>query len=85
VFCLQVGGRKRWLVYEPALELPLKDQRYRPARGAEVSFEAVERLAFYDLARTPDVAVVIATGDTRQYANLLLTIGVVGAAPRKEQ
>jgi L-fucose mutarotase len=58
---------------------------YRTALGAEVSFEAVERFAFYDLARTPDVAVVIATGDTRQYANLLLTIGVVGAAPRKEQ
>jgi ribosomal protein L16 Arg81 hydroxylase len=28
VFCLQVAGQKRWLVYEPALELPLKDQRY---------------------------------------------------------
>jgi hypothetical protein len=28
VFCLQVAGEKRWLVYEPALELPLKDQRY---------------------------------------------------------
>jgi hypothetical protein len=28
VFCLQVEGEKRWLVYRPALELPLKDQRY---------------------------------------------------------
>ena len=33
VFCLQVAGRKRWLVYEPALELPLRDQRYRPELG----------------------------------------------------
>jgi hypothetical protein len=33
VFCLQVAGHKRWLVYEPALELPLKDQRYRPELG----------------------------------------------------
>jgi JmjC domain len=33
VFCLQVAGRKRWLVYEPALELPLRNQRYRPAMG----------------------------------------------------
>ena len=33
VFCLQVAGRKRWLVYEPALELPLRNQRYRPERG----------------------------------------------------
>jgi JmjC domain len=28
VFSLQVAGEKRWLVYEPALELPLKDQKY---------------------------------------------------------
>jgi ribosomal protein L16 Arg81 hydroxylase len=34
VFCLQVAGEKRWLVYEPVLELPLKDQRYRPELGA---------------------------------------------------
>ena len=34
VFTLQVSGEKRWLVYEPALELPLKTQRYRSALGA---------------------------------------------------
>jgi len=33
VFCLQAVGRKRWLVYEPALELPLRSQRYRPDMG----------------------------------------------------
>jgi bifunctional lysine-specific demethylase and histidyl-hydroxylase NO66 len=33
VFSLQVAGEKRWLVYEPALELPLKEQRYRPELG----------------------------------------------------
>jgi ribosomal protein L16 Arg81 hydroxylase len=33
VFSLQVAGEKRWLVYEPALELPLRDQRYRPELG----------------------------------------------------
>jgi ribosomal protein L16 Arg81 hydroxylase len=31
VFVLQVAGAKRWLVYEPALGLPLKDQRYSEA------------------------------------------------------
>ena len=34
VISLQVSGEKRWLVYEPALELPLKNQRYRSALGA---------------------------------------------------
>jgi hypothetical protein len=29
VFSLQVAGEKRWLVYEPAWELPLKNQRYK--------------------------------------------------------
>ena len=33
VFVLQVSGEKRWLVYEPVLELPLKDQRYSPELG----------------------------------------------------
>jgi hypothetical protein len=34
VFVLQVSGTKRWLVYDPALELPLRDQRYGPELGA---------------------------------------------------
>jgi ribosomal protein L16 Arg81 hydroxylase len=33
VFVLQVAGEKRWLVYEPVLELPLRGQRYRPDLG----------------------------------------------------
>jgi ribosomal protein L16 Arg81 hydroxylase len=33
VFVLQVEGRKRWLVYEPVLDLPLKDQKYTPEMG----------------------------------------------------
>lgn len=33
VFSLQVAGEKRWLVYEPVLPLPLKDQRYKPELG----------------------------------------------------
>jgi hypothetical protein len=34
VLVLQVAGDKRWLIYEPLLELPLKHQRYSPALGA---------------------------------------------------
>ena len=33
VFSLQVAGEKRWLVYEPALPLPLKEQRYSSELG----------------------------------------------------
>jgi Cupin superfamily protein len=33
VFVLQVAGEKRWLVYEPAFELPLRNQRYSSELG----------------------------------------------------
>jgi ribosomal protein L16 Arg81 hydroxylase len=33
VFCLQVEGEKRWLVYPTVLELPLKHQKYVPEMG----------------------------------------------------
>jgi len=33
VFVLQIAGEKRWLVYDPVLELPLKEQRYRASDG----------------------------------------------------
>ena len=42
-----------------------------------VEFVQHERFAFYDKARDSDVSLVIATGEQRIYANILLTIGVV--------
>jgi L-fucose mutarotase len=39
--------------------------------------EVVERFAFYELTRRPDVTLAVATGDQRLYANLLLTIGYI--------
>ena len=41
-----------------------------------LSLERLGRFAFYEAARSPDVALAIATGERRTYANLLLTIGV---------
>jgi Fucose dissimilation pathway protein FucU len=41
------------------------------------TLEPLERFAFYDAASSPDVALVVATGEQRIYANILLTIGVV--------
>jgi L-fucose mutarotase len=34
-------------------------------------------MEFYQEAKSPDTALVIATGEQRRFANLLLTIGVV--------
>lgn len=41
-----------------------------------LQLQPVERFAFYDMARGRDVGLVIATGEARIYANLLLTLGV---------
>ena len=49
--------------------------RKRLPNGLDV--EKVEQHAFYKKAMEPDVALVIATGDTRNYANLILTMGFV--------
>jgi L-fucose mutarotase len=40
----------------------------------------MERWAFYDKIRDPNTTLVIATGEQRRFANLLLTVGVVKLA-----
>lgn len=45
--------------------------------GYEIPLQRIERFQFYKVAGAPDVALTIATGEQRIYANLLLTIGVV--------
>lgn len=45
--------------------------------GLSIDLTRIERFAFYEAAQTPAVCLVIATGEQRIYANLLLTIGVV--------
>ena len=50
----------------------------------ELDAGGLERFAFYEAARSDDLALVVQTGDVRTYANILLTLGVadVQAAPR---
>ena len=73
-----------------ASAIPIEDAAcMTPGQGAEpdihdefraqlpgVSLRRLDRLAFYDAARGPDVALVVATGERRVYANVLLTVGV---------
>jgi L-fucose mutarotase len=42
-----------------------------------IDLQVMGRFEFYDAARGPDLALAIATGERRVYANILLTIGVV--------
>jgi len=43
----------------------------------DTPLQRLGRFQFYDMARGADLALAIATGEQRIYANLLLTIGVV--------
>ncbi len=45
--------------------------------GGSVQIQPVERMAFYALVATPQVALVVVSADTRFYANLLLRIGAI--------
>lgn len=49
---------------------------YRETLGPDVPFDYVDRFDFYELARSEDVGLIIATADQRLYANLMLTVGL---------
>ena len=52
-------------------------ESFRCILGQEVDLQLLGRFAFYEAACGSDVALVIATGEQRIYANILLTLGVV--------
>eukprot|EP01112_Ceratiomyxa_fruticulosa_P013642 TRINITY_DN3848_c0_g1_i1.p1 TRINITY_DN3848_c0_g1~~TRINITY_DN3848_c0_g1_i1.p1 ORF type:complete len:143 (-),score=33.24 TRINITY_DN3848_c0_g1_i1:28-456(-) len=47
----------------------------------DMKLNPLERFTFYEAAKKVDVALVIATGEQRVYANIMLTIGVVRPPP----
>lgn len=49
---------------------------HRHAGGETVSWHGLERHDFYQAARQQDTSLLIASGETKPYANLLLTVGV---------
>ena len=58
------------------IEAPVHDE-YKRVLPPELEIEQLERYAFYDAVCSPLTSLMIATGETRRFANLLLTIGVV--------
>ncbi len=50
---------------------------FRQLLPDDIALAPLERFAFYEKAREADCCLVIATGEQRVYANILLTIGVV--------
>ncbi len=58
-------------------EEPTIFQDFRSILLKDLTLKKLGRFEFYDAARDSDTALVVATGEQRIYANLLLTIGVV--------
>ena len=56
---------------------PRIHDEFRQMLPPETELTEKKRLDFYSEVKSPDTALVIATGDQRRFANLLLTIGVV--------
>jgi L-fucose mutarotase len=50
---------------------------FRQVLGKGLALDPLGRFEFYEAARGRDTALVVATGEQRVYANVLLTIGVV--------
>jgi len=63
------------MVPEPGENVPAHEG-FRLALAQDVTWSELGRFEFYDECRTEDLAIVIATGEQRIYANLLLTVGV---------
>ncbi|MEA2572930.1 MAG: L-fucose mutarotase [Chloroflexia bacterium] len=64
-------------VMMPPEETPPIFAEFSQILPSEVGLEPLERFAFYGASRDDNVALLIATGEERVYANILLTIGVV--------
>jgi L-fucose mutarotase len=52
-------------------------KEFRELLPAEIQLEPLERFTFYTSVQESSTALLIATGEERTYANILLTIGVV--------
>jgi len=52
-------------------------EEFQEILGDEAAIEAVGRYEFYDMAKSDDCGLVIATGEQRTYACIILTVGVV--------
>lgn len=65
-------------VMQPPPELPTPEifAEFEELLPKGTPVEHLGRHGFYEAARTDDVALVIATGEQRTYANILLTLGV---------
>ena len=69
-----INVEKATLMASPADFDNTVEREYRDMLSESIEFEYVERNAFYSLAKSSDTILVIASGETRRFANILLTV-----------
>jgi L-fucose mutarotase len=52
-------------------------EEYKRIAPADVPFNYVTQFPFYELAQESNIGLVIATGDVRNYANMILKVGFI--------
>lgn len=52
-------------------------REYQSILGQDIQFSYLERADFYAAVKDDSTCLIIATGESRRFANLLLTVGVV--------
>lgn len=66
------------MIMDTGQEAPIVTE-FRSLLPAGTKFDLLGRQEFYQAVSSPKTTVIIATGEQRLYANLLLTVGVVKA------
>ena len=69
------------MVPPPGTDVPPIHREFATLLGGATPIAQMDRQAFYDATASPHLALVVATGEQRIYANLLLTIGVIPEPP----
>ncbi|HCR9750524.1 TPA: RbsD/FucU family protein [Citrobacter koseri] len=70
-----INVEKATLMTSPAEFDNTIEREYRGLLSEMMELSHVERNAFYALAKSSDTLLVIASGETRRFANILLTVG----------
>lgn len=53
---------------------------YQDRLGDAIRIDMLDRADFYKACRAPELTLAVATGDTRYFANIVLTIGALPEA-----
>ncbi len=68
------------IVMEKPIEANANIHEAYKALLGDVTWDEMERWAFYNKIRAPETTLIIQTGEQRRFANLILTVGVVNMA-----